>query len=404
MNIIRRQTYIDRIEHLIGKETIIVLTGQRRVGKSYLLKTIAEMKAKLTDSNIIYIDKEKSTFDFIKTYEDLNAYIQNAYRPDLHNYIFIDEVQEIKEFERSVRNWRTEPNTDLIITGSNAEIMSSTLSTMIGGRYTEVYVQSLSYLEFLDFYALQDSDDSLRKYIDYGGLPGLIKLGIEHPEDIFGYQMNVFNTVLLKDVIMRHEIRNAPFLMNLVIFIADNVGKQISAGSIGKYMRSQEQSVTIPLILNYLSYLCDAYIIARADRYDIHGKKLFDSNAKYYFEDHGLRNALVGGRRDSDIEKVIENVIYRQLIYLGYDVKVGQLQVGEVDFVCAKPGASPLYIQASFIVADEQTRLREFGRLKEIQDNYPKYVISMTPLVDRTDEDGIIHLSLRRFLTKGFAD
>ena len=401
MEIVHREKYIDRIERLLGKETIIVLTGQRRVGKSYLLKAIAELKAPLDNTHIVYIDKEKCQFDFIKDYTDLNAYLEAHLELGKHNFIMIDEVQEIKEFERSVRNYRTEPNIDIIIAGSNAEILSSKLSTLIGGRYTEIYVQSLTYSEFLDFYQLPDGDDALRQYIDIGGLPGLVKVGLENLEDVREYQMNVFNTVLLKDVIMRHEIRNAPFLSYLTSFVADNTGKMISANSISRYMKSQEQAVTTPVILNYLSYLTEAYIISQVNRYDVHGKKLFDSNAKYYFEDHGLRNALVGGRRENDIEKIIESIVYKQLCYLGYEVYVGQLQAGEIDFVCRRPGFSPIYIQVSFIIADEKTHEREFGALKDIKDNYPKYVISMTPLVDRTDDEGIIHLSLRRFLTKG---
>lgn len=396
-----RQAYIDKIEKYLGKETIIVLVGQRRVGKSYMMKTVRDQKASNPDNNIIYIDKEKREFDSIRNYQDLNQYIDEHFVTSKHNYILIDEIQDITEFERSIRSYRTEPNTDIIITGSNAKMLSNELSTLIGGRYKEIYIQSLSYEEFLVFHQLPDNDDSLAKYIQYGGLPGLAKIGLEE-DDAREYQMDIFHTVLLKDVIMRNRIRNVPFLENLVRFLADNTGKLISANSIAKYMKSQGESITSTVIINYISFLCEAYILHKVNRFDIHGKRIFETNDKFYFEDNGIRNALAGGTREGDIEKVIENIIYQHLIRLGYQVYVGQLQAGEIDFVCTKPDGQRIYVQASYIIADMATREREFGNLRAINDNYPKYVISMTPLLTRNDDNGITHLHLRKFLKEGF--
>ena len=401
MTTIIRQAYIDRIEKYLGKETIIVLVGQRRVGKSYMMKTVRDQKASNPDNNIIYIDKEKRDFDSIRNYQDLNQYIDEHFDANKHNYILIDEIQDIKEFERSIRSFRTEPNTDIIITGSNAKMLSNELSTLIGGRYKEIYIQSLSYEEFLVFHQLPDCDDSLAKYIQYGGLPGLAKIGLEE-DDAREYQMDIFHTVLLKDVIMRNKIRNVTFLENLVRFLADNTGKLISANSIAKYMKSQGESITSTAIINYISFLCEAYILHKVNRYDIHGKRIFETNDKFYFEDNGIRNALAGGTREGDIEKVIENIIYQHLIRLGYQVYVGQLQAGEIDFVCTKPDGQRIYVQASYIIVDQATREREFGNLRVIKDNYPKYVISMTPLVTSNDDNGITHLHLRKFLKSGF--
>lgn len=400
MATIIRQAYLDKIEKYLGKETIIVLVGQRRVGKSYMMKTVRDQKASNLDNNIIYIDKEKREFDSIKNYQDLNQYIDEHFDANKHNYILIDEIQDIKEFERSIRSFRTEPNTDIIITGSNAKMLSNELSTLIGGRYKEIYIQSLSYEEFLMFHQLPDSDDSLAQYIQYGGLPGLAKIGLEE-DDAREYQMDIFHTVLLKDVIMRNQIRNVPFLENLVRFLADNTGKLISANSIAKYMKSQGESITSTVIINYISFLCEAYILHKVNRFDIHGKRIFETNDKFYFEDNGIRNALAGGTREGDIEKVIENIIYQHLIRLGYQVYVGQLQAGEIDFVCAKPDGQRIYVQASYIIVDQATREREFGNLRAIKDNYPKYVISMTPLVTSNDDNGITHLHLRKFLKEG---
>lgn len=400
MATIIRQSYIDKIERYLGKETIIVLVGQRRVGKSYMLKMICDRKKTDSCNNIIYIDKEKRAFDSIQTYQDLNEYIGRHFQSDKHNYILIDEIQDIKEFERSIRSYRTETNTDIIVTGSNARMLSNELSTLIGGRYKEIYIQSLSYNEFLEFHQLSDNDESLALYIQYGGLPGLTKIGLEE-DDAREYQMDIYHTVLLKDVIMRNKIRNVPFLENLVRFLADNTGKLISANSIAKYMKSQGESITSTAIINYISFLCEAYILHKVNRYDIHGKRIFETNDKFYFEDNGIRNAIAGGTREGDIEKVIENVIYQHLIRLGYQVYVGQLQVGEIDFVCTKPGGERIYVQASYIIADDATREREFGNLRLIKDNYPKYVLSMTPLLTKNDNGGIMHLHLRKFLAEG---
>ena len=400
MESIERSLYINQIEKHLGKGLIIVLVGQRRVGKSYMLRMVRDAKISNSSNNVIFIDKEKRAFDTIKNYQDLNQYIEAQWVEGKHNYILIDEVQDIDEFERTVRSYRTEPDTDIIITGSNARMLSNELSTLIGGRYKEIYIQSLSYAEFLTFHKLADNDESLALYIQYGGLPGLQRIGLNE-NDAREYQMDIYHTVLLKDVIMRNNIRNIPFLENLVRFLADNTGKLISANSIAKFMKSQGESITSSVIINYLSYLCEAYILHKVNRYDIHGKRLFETNDKFYFEDNGIRNAIAGGTREGDIEKVIENVIYQHLVRLGYKVCVGQLQAAEIDFVCTKSDGQRAYIQASYIIADEATREREFGNLRAIKDNYPKYVISMTPLLTKNDYDGITHLHLRHFLTKG---
>ena len=400
MEILQRPEYLAQIQHYFGKETIIVLTGQRRVGKSYTLMSLRDLLSASEGNNVIYINKEKKDWDDIVTYKDLNKYIEERYAPDKRNYILIDEVQEIKEFEKSVRHWRTEPGTDLVLTGSNAETLSSDLSTLLGARYHEIYIQALTYKDFIRFHKLEEGDDSLSLYINTGGLPGLVKYDIHDENEVYSYAQDVLNTALVKDIILKHNIRNVPFLYNLVRFLADSTGKPVSATSISNYMKGQKSPVSIELVLKYLKYLCDAYIVTEVPRFDIRGKKLLQSNNKYYFEDAGIRNSCVETNRDKDIEKVIENIIYHQLIHDGYKVNVGQLLAGEVDFVCVKD-KKRVYIQASYIIGNDETRKREFGALKGIADNYPKYVISMTPLVTRSDDEGIQHISLREFLKNG---
>ena len=398
-NIIRKP-YLDKIEQAFGKDTIIVLVGQRRIGKSYLLRQLRDEKAKDGSNNIIFVDKEKKDFDAIRDYRDLNAFIDEHRVEGKTNYILVDEIQDIEEFERTVRSYREEPDTEIVITGSNSLMLSSELTTLIGGRYKEIYIQALSYNEFLTFHQLPDNDESLSEYINLGGLPGLQKIGLDE-NDAREYQQDVLNTVLLKDVIMRNNIRNPVFLENLVRFLADNTGKIISANSISKFMRGQGQKITSTAVINYIKALCETYVIHKVSRYDIHGKRLFETNDKYYFEDNGIRNCLGGGNREGDIEKVMENVVYNHLVRLGYEVTVGQLQASEIDFVCSKPTGERVYVQVAYIIADDATRQREFGNLRAINDNYPKYVISMTPLVTRNDDNGIIHLNLRKFLTEG---
>lgn len=398
-NIIRKP-YLDKIEQALGKDVIIVLVGQRRIGKSYLLRQLKDEKAKDSSNNIIFVDKEKKEFDDIRNYRDLNTFIDEHRVEGKKNYILVDEIQDIEEFERTVRSYREEPDIEIVITGSNSLMLSSELTTLIGGRYKEIYVQALSYGEFLTFHQLPDNDESLAEYINLGGLPGLQKIGLEE-NDVREYQQDVLNTVLLKDVIMRNNIRNPVFLENLIRFLADNTGKIISANSISKYMRGQGQNITSTSIINYIQALCETYVIHKVNRYDIHGKRLFETNDKYYFEDSGIRNCLGGGNREGDIEKVMENVVYNHLVRLGYEVTVGQLQASEIDFVCSKPNGERVYVQVAYIIADAATREREFGNLRAINDNYPKYVISMTPLVTRSNDDGIIHLNLRKFLKDG---
>ena len=399
MEILQRPEYLAQVQHYFGKETIIVLTGQRRVGKSYVLMALRDLLLE-ADGNVIYINKKKKDWDDIVTYKDLNEYIEGKYVPDKRNYILIDEVQEIKEFEKSVRHWRTEPHTDLVLTGSNAETLSSDLSTLLAARYHEVYIQALTYKDFIRFHKLEEGDDTLSLFITAGGLPGLVKYDIHDENEVYSYAQDVLNTALVKDIILKHKIRNVPFLYNLVRFLADSTGKPVSATSISNYMKGQKSPVSIELVLKYLKYLCDAYIVTEVPRFDIRGKKLLQTNSKYYFEDNGIRNSCLDTNRDRDIEKVIESIIYHQLIHDGYKVNVGQLLAGEVDFVCVKD-KHRVYIQASYIIGNDETRKREFGALKGIADNYPKYVISMTPLVTRTDDEGIQHISLREFLKNG---
>ena len=401
MDLISRPNYYSKLEKLLGKGVLIVLTGQRRVGKSYVMRELVVRKQEEPGSNVVYIDKEKTAFDTIASYKDLVAYVDERLDKSKHNYLLIDEVQEIAEFERGLRNYYNEPYIDIVVTGSNSDILSSDLGTMLSGRYVEILIQGLSYPEFLEFHGLDDGESAINKYINSGGLPGLRPFGLDNPEIISDYIQGIYNTILVKDIIRRNKVRNVPFLENLIRFIADNIGKPMSATRIQNYMTSNESEVSKNLILKYMKAVTETYHASAVSRYDIHGKKLLETNDKFYFGDVGIRNFIVGGRRANDIEKIVENLVYQQMVRLGYEVKVGQLYNTEIDFVGTK-GNEVVYVQAAYLITEEKTFNREFGNLMSVKDNYPKYVISMTPYMDSSKWAGIIHIPFAVFLKEGF--
>ena len=398
MEIISRPAYIDHVLRFLDKGMIIALTGQRRVGKSYILRQLYQiLKDSIPESNVIYINKEKKQFADIKTDEDLSAYVDSNYLADAKNYLLIDEVQDIDGFENTLRSLNADEECQIIVTGSNAKMMSSELSTYLGGRYIDIHVQSLSYREFLEFHKFEDNSESLDKYLSFGGLPHLFRLGLENSDMVWEYIQNIYNTIVLKDVVQRENLRNITLFENLMAFISDNTGQLVSATSLSKYLKSPKVELTPLSAINYLRAASNAYIINKVPRYDIHGKKLLETNDKYYFEDLGLRNLLVGSNRTRDIEKVMENTVYLHLKGLGYKLMVGLLPNGEIDFVAEKNGKT-VYFQVAYLIADDKTMEREFGNLLKIPDNYPKYVVSMDSIHGAANYDGITHLSLRTFL------
>lgn len=400
MENIARQQYVNHVMQYLGKGLIIALTGQRRVGKSYVMRQLTgEIVRRDPAANIIYINKEKKKFDDIRTEDDLARYLGNRLKEGADNYLMIDEVQDISGFENVLRSLNADEECQIIVTGSNAKMLSSELSTYLGGRYIEIHVQSLSYAEFLRFHNLVDSDESVLKYLTYGGLPHLYRLGLGNDDMVWEYIRNIYNTIVLKDVVQREGLRNVVMFENLMSYVSDNTGQLVSANSLSKYLKSQRVELTPLTVLNYLRAASNAYIINRVQRYDIHGKRLLESNDKFYFEDLGLRNSLVGPNRAGDIEKVIENAVYLHLKNLGYKVMVGTLPNGEIDFVAEKSGRT-IYVQVAYLIENQETIRREFGNLLAVSDNYPKYVVSMNPMLRPQDYEGITHLTLRGFLLK----
>ena len=403
MEIIQRPRYLNHIISHLNKGMMIILVGQRRVGKSFMLLQLQEwLKSNRPQANVLYIDKEKAAFKEMRNWEHLYDYVSARLPEGGDNYLLIDEVQDIEEYENALRSLYAEGRCQIVATGSNAYIFSSELSTRLSGRYIEIPIYNLSYSESLRFHHLEDSDSSLKDFLRIGGLPGLSNYGVDAIQQISDYLQGVFNTIMFRDVVARENIRNAKFVDTLAKYIADNVGKPISSRNIANAMKSQGEKIADTTVSAYLDALGKALLVKPVYRFDIHGKKLFEQNDKYYFSDHGLRNLLMGFDVRRSIEKIIENVIYLFLLQQGYKVTVGVLQKGEVDFVATRMGET-VYIQATYILASEETIRREFGNLAAISDNYPKYVISMDPISgELEDYPGIKSLNLREFLMSDF--
>jgi len=397
MNIINRQIYTERIKSFIGKGIIKVLTGQRRVGKSCVLQQLMqEIKATVPNANIVYINLEFEEFRIIKNDTDLFEYLKDKFLDDKQNFLFIDEIQDITGFEHVLRSLQSKNVCDIFITGSNAKMLSSELSTYLAGRYIEFHIQSLNYQEFLIFHKLENNAQSLMLYLTYGGLPYLANLSLTD-EHAFEYLRNVYSTIMLKDVVQRENIRNIDFLERLLNYTADNVGSLFSANNISKYLKSQRTEISTNVVINYLRSLSNAYIINKVGRIDINGLKKFEIGDKYYFEDIGLRNCQTGFSLQRDISKLMENAVYLHLKNLQYEVFVGKKDNLEIDFVGMKQGKK-IYVQVAYLLVEENTRKREFGNLQIIPDNYPKYVVTLDDFFRESDFEGIIHLNLRNFL------
>lgn len=397
MKLIERSNYTERIERAFGKGVIVALTGQRRVGKSCIMAQVMRHIGSLPQANVVYLNKEKNEFDGIRDYNDLLGFVNGRLSKDKDNYLFIDEIQDIDGFERALRSLQADDACQIMVTGSNAKMLSSELTTYLSGRHIDYHIHSLGYEEFLLFHKMPDGDEALTAYLQYGGLPQLGRMGLDDRELVDDYLESVYSTILLKDIVERGQIRNVSLLKTLVRFMADNIGKLFSATSIVNFLKGQRVDTSAKVILNYLDLLCDAYIINRVSRYDIHGKRIFELGDKYYFEDLGLRNHIVGGNRSADIEKVMENAVYLHLLRMGYKVYVGQLHKTEIDFVAEKSG-STVYVQVAYLLASQETINREFGNLKLIDDNHPKYVISLDRMMGDVNADGIRHIYLRDFL------
>ena len=394
-----RMDYMDRVIPFIGKNLIKVFTGQRRVGKSYLMFQIIEhVKEQFPGGKIIYINKEDLSFSDLKTAADLHDYVISNQDAESKTFVFIDEIQDIENFESALRSLLLYENLDIYCTGSNANLLSGDIAGHLSGRYIEITVYSLSYVEFLQFHTLKDCDTSLNLFLKYGGLPYIKHLPLEDAI-VFEYLKNIYNTIVYRDIINRFSLRNTVFLEQLVQFLAANTGSLFSAKKISDFLKSQRINMAPNQVQVYVQYLVSAFLLHKVARYDLVGKRLFEIGDKFYFENLGIRNAIWGYRIE-DRGKIMENVVYNHLVFRGYSVKVGVLGDKEIDFIAEKNNEK-LYVQVALLLDAEKTMEREFGNLLAIDDNYPKMVVTMDAF-DGVSYQGIKALDLRRFLMEAW--
>ncbi|MGA1871263.1 MAG: ATP-binding protein [bacterium] len=394
-----RTFYLNKIKPFINKPVIKVITGMRRVGKSYFLRQIIDLLQQqgVKEKNILYIDKEDVTFDFIQNYSILNTYIKKRLEGiDGHKYLFVDEIQEIIEWEKTIRSLFKEEDIDIYITGSNAHLFSSELVTLLAGRYIEFPIYSLSFKEFLTFRGerRRDSAHEFNDYLRFGGMPALHYF--EPVEDvIYQYLKSIYDTILLKDVIRRYNIRNIYLLENICKYLFENIGNIFSAKRVSDYLKSQKIPVSVETVYNYISYFLSSYAIFKVQRFDIKGKRILEIHEKYFPGDIGIRHAILSFK-ENDISSLLENLIFLELKRRGYVVYIGKLDEKEIDFMAVKENRK-YYIQIAYLLINEETIQREIALLTQIKDNYPKYLLSMDTLLS-DDFAGIRRLNIIDFL------
>ena len=401
---LKRDEYIKKIVPFIDKDVIKVLTGIRRSGKSVMLKLLMEelKKRKINKNQFIYINFENLKYRNLKNYEKLYDFILNKANKKYKNYyIFLDEIQEVEEWERCVNSLRVDEdfNFDIYITGSNAKLLSGALSTYLAGRYIEFVVYPFSFKEFFEI--IQEKNQKIKvkeafqNYVKFGGMPFLHNLNYNY-ETSMQYLQDLYASIILKDITQRNNIRDTDLLERIINYIIINIGNTFSATSISKFFKSENRKVATETILNYIKACEEAFLVYRVARNDLLGKKILNVNEKYYVADHGIREAIMENNQ-KDINQVLENIVYFEMLRRGYNIKIGKVDNLEVDFVCKKNDET-IYIQVSYLLASEDTKEREFSVLENIKDNYPKYVLSM----DEFDmsRNGIKHVNLIEFLAK----
>lgn len=385
------------------KNVIKVLVGIRRAGKSYLLKLIRDelLQTSVDQSQIVYIDFEDMENAWLYDITILHKFIQAAFeklsaQKNRRLYLLFDEIQEVPQWEKLVNSlYLSEKiDCDIYITGSNAKLLSSELATYISGRYVTIPIFPLSYTEFLHFTHQSDSPAVFNDFMKFGGFPGLHSM-IHTEEAIKSYIDGVYSTVLLKDVITKNKIRDVALLEKIILFICDNIGNIFSAKKIADFMKSNGRSLSVETVYNDLNYLQQALFLYKVRRYDIKGKKLLETSEKYYIGDHGLRFCLLGFK-DSAINGILENIVFIELLRRGFEVFIGKIGDTEIDFIAQKNGTKQ-YIQVCYLLASDETKEREYKPLKQIDDNYPKMILSLDELPD-SNEDGIIRKNLRTWL------
>jgi len=397
---IQREMYMSRIRKFIGKDLVKVLTGIRRSGKSVMLQLIQEelVGSGVNRAQFIVINFEDMRYGHLLTAQAFHDEIlRRAEGMEGKVYLFFDEIQEVADWERCINSFRVELDCDIYITGSNAKLLSGELATYLGGRYVEFVIYPFSFAEFCALYHTRDlaisEKDCFRKYLTMGGMPYLANLQYDESAGK-QYLTDLFNSVTLKDIVKRNKVRDVDLLERIIAYVMANIGTTFSATSLSKFLKSENRKVAPETVLNYVRYCTDAFLFYQVKRQDIQGKQVLATNEKYYIADHGIREAVYGGNM-RDIQLILENMVYMELLRRGYTVTVGKAGDREIDFVCQLRDQK-IYVQVTYLLADPTTIDREFGVYDSVRDNFPKYVVSM----DEWDmsRDGIKHCNIRDFL------
>jgi predicted AAA+ superfamily ATPase len=399
---IQRESYMRQIRDFIDRPVIKVLTGMRRSGKSVLLELIRDelLRRGVAPENIVFINLESLRYERLKEYHALYEEIsEKVSKVKGRLYLLLDEIQETKEWERAVNSFRVDFDCDIYLTGSNAKLFSGELATLLSGRYVEIKVYPLGFHEYMAF-AEANPDEAGRSekelfasYLQFGGLPGIHQMKWES-DRLLLYLQDIYNSILLKDVVARNRVRDTALLEKIVVYLMDNIGNTFSAKTISDFLKSQGRKLSTETVYNYLAALESACLVHRVSRYDIKGKKLLETQEKYYLTDLGIRHAVMG-YREQDVAGMLENVVFLELLRRRYTVYIGKQQEAEVDFVAERDGER-LYIQVCYLLTEENMQ-REFTPLTRIQDNFEKVVLSMNEMPGRGYE-GIKHKNVIRFL------
>lgn len=389
--IIRKQ-YLERIKPFYDEDLIKVITGIRRCGKSTLLKQIIdEVKNNIDEGHIIYINFEDVEYSDIVDFKDLNEWVKKRIIDNKKYYLFFDEIQNVKSWEKTINSFKATLNVSIFITGSNSDLLSGELATLLSGRYVSFKIQPFTFSEVCELKKTvkNEFDDIFKDYIIWGGMPQ--RFNFNEEAQIRTYLSDVYDSIIVKDIIKRFNINDVDLFNRILEYIMTTPSQTFSAESLVKYFKDRDnRNVAKDTIYNYLDYMCKAHLINKADRYDIRGKRILNGKYKYYLTDLGLGQIMNTSKKEQ-FGAYLENIVYNELIFRGYDVKVGTLENGEIDFIALKDG-NKIYVQVAYILTDETVINREFNIYNNIADNYPKYVIT----TDKFDfsQDGIIHKNI----------
>ena len=392
---VKRQQYLEKLKKLKDLQIIKVVTGFRRCGKSTLLTQFEEYlkECGVESSQIISINFEKIEFEHLQNYKAMYDYVVERLHPEKTTYIFLDEVQLVEDYQKAVDSLFVRDKVDLYITGSNARMLSGELATLLSGRYVEIEMLPLSFAEYYELVG-GDKRDAWKRYFTNGGLPYTAYI---NDEDILhDYLLGIYNTVLLKDVVERKKIQDIPLLRSVVKFLFDNIGNIVSSKKISDSLVSYGRKTTSVTVENYIESLSEAYVVYKAERYDVKGKQHLKSLEKYYAVDMGLRKLLLG-QKNADIGHILENIVYFELVRRGFEVCIGKVDDLEIDFIAEKDGDKEYY-QVSASVLDPNTFEREIEPLRRVHDNYPKYIVTMDEIT--SNNEGIKQINVIDFLLR----